>query len=394
MNRRSVLIAIGMLALVGLLSFSLGTSVAQINQSPPDGGSSIPSELEVEGLPVDAPEPAVYEVENPEALVPDTFTYQGQLKKNGAPVSGSCDFIWDIFDVVSGGASLATDSDAAVAVSNGLFTVQIDVPSSVFDGRRLFLEIQVRCPSSPGIYTTLTPREALHAAPYALGLRLPFAHTIANASAPIFSVTNSSTSTHSPSFLGSSAGGDGVRGLSTGESMADNGVYGETNSPSGTDAGVRGASTSTSSGGYFSSTSGNGVYGHTNSATYYGGNFHNFAGGAALYAGGDVKQSLDSDGFVKAGVFAWCGNFGGNIFRSFNLVSATPITIINGSSPGKCTIDFGFDVRDNRFFSALANSPNSLTVTFVPGSTTTSLDFFRSDQAGDGSTGPIMVLIY
>ena len=108
--------------------------------------------------------------------------------------------------MVSGGASLATDSDAAVAVSSGLFTVQIDVPGSVFDGRRLFLKIQVRCPSGPGIYTTLTPREPLYAAPFALGLRLPFAHTISNASAPIFSVTNSSASTNSPSFLGSKHG--------------------------------------------------------------------------------------------------------------------------------------------------------------------------------------------
>jgi len=76
----------------------------------------------------------------------------------------------------------------------------------------------------------LTPRQQLYAAPYALGLRLPFSHTISNSGSPIFSVTNTSTATSSPSFLGSSAGGDGVRGFSTGAGSADNGVYGETNS--------------------------------------------------------------------------------------------------------------------------------------------------------------------
>ncbi len=171
MNCRIVLVLIGMLALVALLSYSLGTSVAQDGEPPPAGGGN-PSESDEPTQPVDEPEPVVYEVENPEAVIPSSFSYQGQLKKSGTPVSGSCDFIWDIFDVVGGGASLATDSDAAVAVSNGLFTVQIDVPGSVFDGRRLFLEIQVRCPSGPGIYTTLTPREPLYAAPFALGLRL------------------------------------------------------------------------------------------------------------------------------------------------------------------------------------------------------------------------------
>ncbi len=382
MNRQIVLVLIGMLALVALLSYSLGTSVAQDGEPP---------------LPVDEPEPVVYEVENPEAVIPSSFSYQGQLKKSGTPVSGSCDFIWDIFDVVSGGASLATDSDAAVAVSSGLFTVQIDVPGSVFDGRRLFLEIQVRCPSGPGIYTTLTPREPLYAAPFALGLRLPFAHTISNASAPIFSVTNSSASTNSPSFLGSSAGGDGVRGLSTGGSNADNGVYGETNSTTSVEAGVKGVSTSSSLGGYFSSADGHGIFGDTNSITKFGGYFSdstNSTSGGALYAAGDAKQSVEGDGFVKAGVFAWCHESSSSIYRAFNNASAAPISIINGSGPGRCTIDFGFDVRDNRFVTALANAGIVRIVTYGPGSTTTRLDFFRFDQNGNGADGPIMVLIY
>ena len=145
----------------------------------------------------------------------------------------------------------------------------INVPTTLIDGNARFLGIRVRCPAGAGAYTTLTPRQELRAAPYALGLRLPFAHTITNSGSPIFAVTNTSTATSSPSFLGQSAGGDGVRGISTGAGNADNGVYGETNSTSTSEAGVKGVSTGAAAGGYFE-----------------GGT------GAALYADGDAKQSL------------------------------------------------------------------------------------------------------
>jgi hypothetical protein len=281
-------------------------------------------------------------------------------------------------------------------VINGLFTVVIDVPSSVIDGNGRYIEIQVRCPAGGGAYTTLAPRQELLAAPYALGLRLPFAHTISYSGSPIFSVTNTSGSSGSPSFLGSSSGGDGVRGLSTGAGAADNGVYGETNSPTTSEAGVKGVSTSSAAGGYFTSSTGYGVYGSSASATDFGGYFSNPAAttGAALYANGDAKQSLASDGFVKAAVYLTCHNTGSTITRSFNNVNSTAITVIDGASAGRCTVDFGFNV-DNRFVSALAYGGGvARIVTFDPGSTANRLDFFRFDQDGNGVDGAMMILIY
>jgi predicted outer membrane repeat protein len=195
----------------------------------------------------------------------------------------------------------------------------------------------------------------------------------------------------------SSVGGTGVRGLSTGGASADNGVYGETNSTSTNEAGVKGASTSSAAGGYFTSSSGYGVYGSTSSASDFGGYFSNSTtttSGGALYANGDAKQSLAGDGFVKAGLYVDCGNSTSLIVRSFNNVNTTPITVINGASVGRCTVDFGFNVS-NRYLTATAFGNGVVRiVTYVNGSTDNRLDLFRLDQDGTGVNGGIMIVIY
>jgi hypothetical protein len=89
-----------------------------------------------------------------------------------------------------------------------------------------------------------------------------------------------------------------------------------------------------------------------------------------------------------------CGNSSSLIIRAFNNVNTTPITVINGASAGRCTIDFGFNVS-NRYISALPYGNGSArTVTFVYGSTDNRLDFFRFDQNEAGLNGGIMILIY
>ena len=94
------------------------------------------------------------------------FTYQGKLSDGGAPASGSYDFEFKLFDALSGGTQKGSVTLGDVAVSSGLFTVQLDF-GDVFDGAALYLEIRVRPGASTGAYTTLSPRQALSATPYA-----------------------------------------------------------------------------------------------------------------------------------------------------------------------------------------------------------------------------------
>ena len=102
------------------------------------------------------------------ASVGTAFTYQGQLTKGGSAYTGSCDFQFSLYDALSGGTQVgSTDTQTGVTVTNGLFTVQLDFGASAFTGSARWLEIKVQCVGDSG-YTTLTPRQPLTPAPYAL----------------------------------------------------------------------------------------------------------------------------------------------------------------------------------------------------------------------------------
>jgi hypothetical protein len=104
------------------------------------------------------------------------ITYQGRLLANGAGASGPHDFEVRVYGVESGGSVLGGPlTSTGVPVENGLFTLDLTLPSSLFSNKTLYLEIRVR-PSGGGAYTLLSPRQRLAAAPYARfaeGLHLP-----------------------------------------------------------------------------------------------------------------------------------------------------------------------------------------------------------------------------
>ncbi len=101
------------------------------------------------------------------------FTYQGMLKSAGAPLSATADLQCTLYDGATAGTSFGTQT-VTTTVSNGLFTVTLNdasqFTSTAFDGRALWLEIAVRSPAGSGAYTTLSPRQALSAAPIAATL--------------------------------------------------------------------------------------------------------------------------------------------------------------------------------------------------------------------------------
>jgi hypothetical protein len=99
------------------------------------------------------------------------FTYQGQLRLNGALIENLCDLQFRLFDSADSGIQVGTTQEKTnVNINDGLFTVLLDFGANVFTGDARWLEISVRCPGGSGNFSLLSPRQALTAAPYALGL--------------------------------------------------------------------------------------------------------------------------------------------------------------------------------------------------------------------------------
>jgi hypothetical protein len=93
--------------------------------------------------------------------VTQPFTYQGYLRQGGVPLNNpSQSMRFRIFDALTGGTMLWDSGALTVNVSNGLFTVQLNPPVSVWTGADRFLEIQVGA-------TTLSPRVRIGSTPYA-----------------------------------------------------------------------------------------------------------------------------------------------------------------------------------------------------------------------------------
>ena len=101
------------------------------------------------------------------------ITYQGHLKQSGSPANGSFNMTFKLYDALAGGTqqgpTLTFDgvggNPAAVAVASGLFTVSLDFGVAPYTANAArWLEIAVSG-------TTLTPRQSLSPAPFALNAR-------------------------------------------------------------------------------------------------------------------------------------------------------------------------------------------------------------------------------
>ena len=92
------------------------------------------------------------------------FTYQGQLKQDGTPLTEPVDMQFDLYDAQSGGPSLETFGPLSVSPVNGLFTQSLDFDAGLFDGSARWLGIMVG--GEP-----LTERQEFSPVPYALHTR-------------------------------------------------------------------------------------------------------------------------------------------------------------------------------------------------------------------------------
>ncbi len=101
------------------------------------------------------------------------FTYQGELKENGAPVAGAYDLQFRLFDSLAGGVQVGTTQCVNnVNVQEGRFTVTLDFGQQFALPASRFMQVDVRldsglaCTTATG-YTSLTPRQLLTATPLA-----------------------------------------------------------------------------------------------------------------------------------------------------------------------------------------------------------------------------------
>src|SRR5262245_54416673 len=112
------------------------------------------------------------------------FNYQGKLTDAGNLANGQFDFQFKLFDTQTVGTGTQQGGDVNVAnvtVTNGSFSVQLDFGAcaSCFNGAARFLEVAVK-PTSSGTFTTLSPRQPITSAPYAIRSQTAATATLAD----------------------------------------------------------------------------------------------------------------------------------------------------------------------------------------------------------------------
>ena len=291
----------------------------------------------------------------PTAALGTAFTYQGVLKKSGAPISGGCDLRFTLWDAVSSGAQQGiTQTLTSLSVVNGLFTAQLDFGNQ-FTGDARWLQTDVKCAGDSG-FTTLTPRQAVTGAPYALGLRhgaiisgtgssglsinTPNGNAIvANGKSNGYAVIygNDASSAGGYGVYGNSPNGIGVYGVGSGRAS----VYGVNYNLNG--SGVEGDAFGSNAAGVFGvnttgpgvwgrgTSGGTGVFGQSSGYAVYGASTGGFgvygtsSNGGVVGAGyvgvqGGANGTTDSqgvrgeDGANGSSTTTWAGVFNGRVF--------------------------------------------------------------------------------
>jgi hypothetical protein len=225
------------------------------------------------------------------ANVNSRISYQGVLTESGTPVNGNRNMIFDFYtNNTCSGVAVQQVIKNNVPVTDGLFSVELDVTHGVFWGQGLWLRVRVEG-------TNLGCEEILPV-PYALGLR-PGAKVMGTVASPsaVLNVTQSDAGSaafgvygYGPTVGIYGLGVEtGVMGHSYGHVGGRAGVYGESEMG----VGVRGISAYN-----------NGVYGESNAAYYHAGHFVN-------------RNTLSSG--QQVGV--WAGSYWGNVIEGHDVWS-------------------------------------------------------------------------
>lgn len=325
------------------------------------------------------------------AAVGTAFTYQGRLNDGSAPANGAYDFEFALFDAAAAGAQIgATVALNNVAVSNGIFTVQLNF-GSPFWQQQTYLEVRVRKSGDPS-FTTLTPRQPVSAAPVANAL--PGVYT--DQAGQFVGIGRTNRITNREVFgINADFGAD--------DPIRYGGMYINTVAPAGlpfygyaTEGAFRAWTT-------YNPNPDNVASPNLNNGTW---EVHNTVAPRPLVQvrTSSIAQSASANGLVKAGVVVSCSSPTSSISRSFvSIVPVSPappplVTIAWSDTLNACVIDFGFIVN-NRYYVAMANTSEPRFATCVP-APFSEPDFSRKLMCrrfltdGTRENGSIVVLVY
>jgi hypothetical protein len=221
------------------------------------------------------------------AQVPDSIAYQGYLELDGAPVDNpSATLTFRLFDAATGGTELWEETQSGVSVEGGVFSVYLGAASSLeevsFEGSR-WLSVAVGGDSAP----QLSPRTALVAAPYALGLRG-------------LRVRPSTQHEYAPSLIGGYWKNSVAEGANSG-TISGGGGYAAPNHVGG-NSGTVGGGAGNNAAGLYSTISGgysNGI--SADNGTIGGGAFNLSAATSATVGGGVSNQAMGDRSAVGGG---------------------------------------------------------------------------------------------
>jgi hypothetical protein len=97
------------------------------------------------------------------------FSYQGRLFDGTNPANGSYDFVFTPYDSLTNGTAVGGPiTNAAVIVTNGLFTTPVDFGQGIFNGDPRYLGIYIKIHTNIPPYMALSPRQLITPVPYSL----------------------------------------------------------------------------------------------------------------------------------------------------------------------------------------------------------------------------------
>lgn len=245
-----------MSVVIGLLLAGVAGAIAQRPSAPPDG-SEAPS--------------------SGETAVASGISYQGRLTSSGGtPLTGTYTMRFVVYNASVAGSALWDSGNMSISVQNGLFNVKLGVDQADFNGQALWLSILVDG-------QTLSPRQEILPAPYALSLR-PGAEIVGEDLGAVDALISGVAPATGTAFFADANGGVGVAGTSVNS------------------YGVRGISTQ-SWGGYFSSSNGHGIRVATTGTDHYDhGAYVTAQGGYGVYAQSATNMAVRGEAGDVTGI--------------------------------------------------------------------------------------------